>query len=350
MPILAISSPHARGLNRTQQVMLQVILACVPGLAVQTLFFGWGNLINVFWCVLLAVAAEAAVLRLRQRSIGFAVGDLSAVLTGVLLGLALPPFAPWWTSLVAILFAIVFAKQLYGGLGNNPFNPAMVGYALVLVSFPVAMTTTWAAPVGLLQAPDFTTTFGLIFGHFSVEQIDAFTMATPLDTYKHEILHKTYEEVRGMATFGGQIAAGWQWVNLAFLAGGLYLLARKIITWHAPLSLLAGLILLSLVFGWDRDSHTPVELHLLSGATMLGAFFILTDPVTGPASKQGKLIYGFCAGMLIYVIRTWGSYPDAVAFSVLLMNFAAPFIDYYTQPRTYGHSKANSGIKGAPHD
>ncbi len=350
MTMIATSSPHARGPNRTQRVMLQVILATLPGLIALTAFFGWGTLINVLWCVTVALGTEAFVLKLRNRSISFALSDLSAVLTAVLLGLALPPFAPWWVSLVATVFAIAVAKQLYGGLGNNPFNPAMVGYALVLVSFPVAMTTTWATAGGLQSAPDFLSTLGLIFSAFSVEQIDAFTMATPLDTYKHEILNKTTEEVRQLATFGDFIAAGWQWVNLAFLLGGLYLIGRKVITWHAPVGMLAGIALLSLVFGWDRDSYAPIEMHLLAGATMFGAFFIITDPVTGPASRLGKLIYGFCAGLLVYIIRSWGSYPDAVAFAVLLMNFAAPFIDYYTQPRTYGHAGAKSGIKEASHE
>ncbi|PID42711.1 MAG: electron transport complex subunit RsxD [Proteobacteria bacterium] len=346
MPVTPISSPHVHDQNHTQKVMIQVILATLPGLVVLCSFFGWGNLINVIWCGLVAVTAEAAVLALRKRPVMPCLSDCSALLTGVLLGLALPPFAPWWTTLTATAFAIIFAKQIYGGLGHNPFNPAMVGYALVLVSFPVAMTTTWASPSGLANTPDFLTTVGLLFSPFSVESIDAFTMATPLDTYKHEIIDKTSDAVFQLPVFGNQIAAGWQWVNLAFLAGGLYLISRKIITWHAPVGMLAGITVLGLTIGWDSDVTTPVSLHLFAGATMSGAFFIITDPVSGPASHRGKLIYGFCAGVLVYFIRVYGNYPDAVAFSVLLMNFAAPFIDYYTRPRTYGHQKPDSGIAG----
>ncbi|PIE44210.1 MAG: electron transport complex subunit RsxD [Gammaproteobacteria bacterium] len=346
MPVVPTSSPHTLSQNRTQKVMIQVILATLPGLAIQCVFFGWGNLINVIWCSLIAIAAETAVLVIRKRPVMFYLADCSALVTGVLLGLALPPFAPWWTTSLATAFAIIFAKQIYGGLGYNPFNPAMVGYALVLVSFPVTMTTTWASPSGLLNSPDLVSTLSLIFSPFSAESIDAFTMATPLDTYKHEIIDKTAEVVFQNPVFGNSIAAGWQWINLAFLAGGIYLIGRKVITWHAPIGMLAGICIPSLTIGWDWDTTTPISLHLLAGSTMLGAFFIITDPVTGPASHRGKLIYGLCAGVLVYTIRVYGNYPDAVAFSVLLMNFTAPFIDYYTQPRTYGHQKPNSGIKG----
>ncbi|WP_166264928.1 electron transport complex subunit RsxD [Marinobacter caseinilyticus] len=338
------SSPHTRSARSTSRVMLWVILATLPGLAVQTVFFGWGNLINVIWCVALAIVAEAAVLKLRQRPLAFCLSDNTAAVTGLLLGLALPPLTPWWVSLVAVFAAIVMAKQLYGGLGSNPFNPAMVGYALVLVSFPVAMTTTWAAPAGLWHsAPGFTETLGLILhGQHSV--IDAYTMATPLDVYKHDIGSLIAEEVRQHPTFGEGVAKGWEWVNAAFLAGGIGLIALRIITWHIPASVLAALGIMSLAFGSNEDLHAPLTLHLLAGATMLGAFFIATDPVSAATSPLGKLIYGAGIGVLLYVIRTWGSYPDAVAFAVLLMNFAVPFIDHYTPPRTYGHRKARRGI------
>ena len=145
-------------------------------------------------------------------------------------------------------------------------------------------------------------------------------------------------------SFNGWLNGGWEWVNLAFMAGGLFLMFKRIITWHIPVSLLIALSTCSLVFGWDADMYTPLSLHLLSGATMLGAFFIATDPVSASTTPRGKLIYGAGIGILLYVIRTWGAYPDAVAFAVLLMNFAAPFIDAYTQPRTYGHKKARRGL------
>ncbi|MEP4465107.1 electron transport complex subunit RsxD [Marinobacter alexandrii] len=340
------SSPHARRARSTSQVMLWVILAALPGLLAQTLFFGWGNLINVVWCIAVAVASEAAILKLRNKPIAFFLKDNTAAVTGLLLGLSLPQFAPWWVSGIAVISAIVMAKQLYGGLGSNPFNPAMVGYALVLISFPVAMTTNWAEPALLWQgAPSFTDTLQAIA---SAQQtvVDGWTMATPLDEYKHKIGSLTAAEVTSHPSFGDGVARGWEWVNAAFLAGGLVLIGLRIITWHIPVSFIAALAIMSLAFGSNADQYAPLSLHLLAGGTMLGAFFIATGPVSAATSHQGKLIYGAGIGVLIYLIRTWGSYPDAVAFSVLLMNFAVPFIDHYTPPRTYGHHKARRGAPG----
>lgn len=345
MSLLQRTSPHARHARPTSRVMLLVIVAALPGLAAQTLFFGWGNLINVVWCVTLALGAEAGVLTLRRKPVAFFLRDNTAAVTGLLIGLSLPQFAPWWVSAVAVISAIVMAKQLYGGLGANPFNPAMVGYALVLVSFPVAMTTNWAEAGMLWNAPGFGETLHIIFTGQQTT-IDAYTMATPLDEYKHKIATHTAAEVLQHPTFGARVARGWEWVNGAFLLGGLALVALRIITWHIPVSLLAALGLMSLAFGSNADQYAPLSMHLLAGGTMLGAFFIATDPVSAATSRQGKLIYGACIGVLIYLIRTWGNYPDAVAFSVLLMNFAAPFIDHYTPPRTFGHHKSRRGVPG----
>ena len=344
MALAQQSSPHARRARSTSSVMLWVMIAALPGLLAQTVFFGWGNLINIIWCVALAVSAEAMILRLRNRPVLFFIRDNTAAVTGLLLGLSLPPLVPFWVSAVAVLAAIVLAKQLYGGLGSNPFNPAMVGYALVLISFPVAMTTNWAEP-GLIwgSTPGLTETLGLIVSGQQAAP-DAFTMATPLDQYKHTISAQTATEVLQHPTFGDGVARGWEWVNAGFLVGGLLLFGLKIITWHIPVSFLAGLALMSLAFGSNPDQFTPLSIHLLAGGTMLGAFFIATDPVSAATSHQGKLIYGAGIGVLIYLIRTWGAYPDAVAFAVLLMNFAVPFIDHYTPPRTYGHHKPRRGI------
>lgn len=347
MALMNITSPHAHGPRKTATLMRVLVITTLPGLFALTWFFGWGNLINVIWCSIIALAAEALVLLIRKRPVAFYLRDYSALVTGVLLGLSLPALAPWWVSLVAVAFAIIIAKHLYGGMGYNPFNPAMVGFALVLISFPVAMTTSWAAPVSLLENPmSFLDTLSTIFG-FGSQAIDAFTMATPLDIYKHEIGHSLAQDVTQNPVFGAHVALGWEWVNIGFLAGGLFLLRKKVFTWHTPVSMLASLAIMSLAFGWDADQATPPLLHLFAGATMLGAFYIATDPVTSAVSPQGKLIYGAGIGILTYVIRTYGSYPDAIAFSVLLMNFAAPLIDTYTQPRTYGYTKAKRGAKEA---
>ncbi len=340
-----LSSPHAKGNQHTANVMRWVIFATLPGLLALTWNFGWGTPVQVLLCATFAVAGEALVLLLRKRSLAFYLGDYSALLTGILLGLALPPYAPWWIACVGSLFAVIAAKQLYGGLGQNPFNPAMVGYALLLVSFPLAMTTHWGMHRDLATAglPTLLDTLGVVFQP-GQGQADAFTMATPLDIYKHGIGAGTHAEVTTHPVFGPWIARGWEWSALAFLAGGLLLLWKRIITWHIPLAMLGALAVCSLTFGWDEDRFVPLSLHLLAGATLYGAFFIATDPVSAATSTAGKLWYGAGIGVLVYLIRTWGTYPDAVAFAVLLMNFAAPFLDYYTAPRAYGHARATRGL------
>lgn len=344
MALLNISSPHVHSQNSTQKIMQKVMLATIPGLVLLTVFFGWGSLINIMLAGLAAVACEALVLTLRGRPVVPYLNDYSALLTALLLGLALPPFTPFWVTLSATAFAIVIAKQLYGGLGQNPFNPAMAGYALVLVSFPVQMTTTWALSFQMSghELLPFTDTLAVIFTGAPIA--DGFSGATPLDAYKNLISTSLATNVLATSTFNGWLNGGWEWVNIAFLLGGSWLIWQRIITWHIPVALLVALSLCSLVLGFDEDLYTPLHLHLFSGATMLGAFFIATDPVSAAGTPRGKLIYGALIGVLIYVIRTWGSYPDAVAFAVLLMNFAAPFIDAYTQPRTFGHAKAKRGL------
>lgn len=344
MAFMKMTSPHTTRAGDTGDVMKQVILACVPGLIVLSYFFGPGSLINVVMACITAVACEAGVLKLRNRPIGFFLKDYSAVVTGVLLGLALPPYCPWWVVVVGTASAIILAKHLYGGMGYNPFNPAMVGYVILLISFPVEMTQ-WGIPRTMLaDGQNIIGPLTALQHIFIGTPIDGYTGATPLDVFKHNnslVVEGLYsaEPIFSTANWAG---AGWEWVNLAFLLGGVYLLYRKIFTWHAPVSMLAAIVILSAAFYDGGSSHSGGSplLHLLSGATMLGAFFIATDPVSSAVSTKGRLIYGAGIGTLVYLIRVWGNYPDAVAFAVLLMNFAAPFIDYYTLPRTYGHDKA----------
>ncbi|MCV6627404.1 MAG: electron transport complex subunit RsxD [Cellvibrionaceae bacterium] len=340
MSFLRASSPHAHTASTTAGLMQLVLLATLPGLAALTYCFGPGTLINIAIAAAVCLASEALILSIRRRPIGFYLGDYSALVTAVLLGLALPPYCPWWVVAVASVSAIALAKQLYGGMGFNPFNPAMVGYVVVLISFPVPMTQ-WPAPMGMVeQLPSVSQALAQVFGGGA---IDAYTAATPLDLLKQNdslLLNQLYQE-QTIFSQGAIAGAGWEWVNLGFLMGGLFLLARRVFTWHAPLAMLASLSLLSIVFydsGSSASAGGPL-LHLFSGATMLGAFFIVTDPVSSAVSTKGRLIYGAAIGMLVFIIRAWGNYPDGVAFAVLLLNFAAPFIDYYTTPRSYGHDK-----------
>jgi len=286
---------------------------------------------------------EALAVKMRGRPVMFYLRDYSALVTGVLLGLSLPPYCPWWIILVGCFCAIILAKQVYGGMGFNPFNPAMVGYVILLISFPVEMTQ-WAAPASMFEAGQHTP--GVITALQKIwlgAPIDAYTAATPLDVMKQNtglLVVDLYAQEPAFST-GQWAGAGWEWANIGFLAGGLFLLSQRVFSWHAPVSMLLALALMAAIFhdGGSSSSGGSPLFHLLSGATMLGAFFIVTDPVTSAVSKKGRIIYGAAIGVLLFVIRTWGNYPDAVAFAVLLMNFAAPFIDYYTLPRTYGHSK-----------
>ena len=339
MALPRITSPHATGANRTQRVMLLVLAATLPGALALTWLYGAGTPINLLWACAVALGFEAAVLKLRQRPVQFFLRDGSALVTAVLLALALPPYSPWWLTLIAVGSAIVFGKQLYGGLGQNPFNPAMVGYVVVLVSFPLEMTT-WPFPhaVGLFDG------FQHIFGLAPLA--DGWSQATALDVLKTN-KSLTLDELWQNRAFGHLGGIGSEVVNLAFLAGGLFLLSKRMFSWHAPLGMLGALTVMSLLFwnGSGSDSHGSPLFHLLSGATMLGAFFIVTDPVSGATSTLGRLIFGVGVGVLVYLIRAWGGYPDGVAFAVLLMNLAAPTIDYYTRPRTYGHRKAERGFK-----
>lgn len=344
MSFIRITSPHARSSNTTSGVMQQVLLATLPGVAALTAFFGLGTLLNVLLACACALLMEAAVLRLRKRPVAFYLRDCSALVTAVLLGLALPPYCPWWIVVVGIFFAIVVAKQLYGGLGYNPFNPAMVGYVVLLISFPYEMSQ-WAAPMGALaDGQSLMAITDAVRQVWLGDAVDGYTAATPLETLRQNTGLTVADLYQSSTTFstGRWAGNGWEWVNLGFAIGGGYLLYKKVFTWHAPVAMLAALGLLALAFydnGSSNSAGSPL-LHWLSGGTMLGAFFIVTDPVTSAVSNRGRLIYGAGIGILVFVIRTWGNYPDAVAFAVLLMNFAAPFIDYYTQPRTYGHAKA----------
>lgn len=343
MAFRQVSSPHAHGAQNTAKVMQLVVWATIPGLIALTWHFGWGSFINVMLASITAVISEALILKMRRRPVGFYLGDYSAVVTAVLLGLALPPLCPWWVVIIGTVFSVVIAKQLFGGLGYNPFNPAMVGYVVVLISFPIEMTT-WVTPLALLPDgithPDFLESLRLVF--FSASPMDGVTGATPLDSFKHAAgltVDQIYQQdsLFSQAMFAG---VGWEWVNLGFLVGGIVLLGSRVFTWHGPVAMLATLALMSLIF-WDSgSSQSPGSplMHLFSGASMMGAFFILTDPVSSAVSNRGRLIYGALIGILVYIIRAWGNYPDAVAFAILLANFTAPFIDNYTLPRTYGHT------------
>jgi electron transport complex protein RnfD len=319
-------------------MMRNVIYALLPAVLTLFWFFGWGVLSNLVLAIGFAVLLEILMLKLRQRPIIPFLSDYSAVVSGALLGLAMPSASPWWLLLIAVFFAIVIAKQLYGGLGYNPFNPAMIGYAVVLVSFPVEMTR-WLSPLELSFAVgNLDDTLSRVLS-LSTTVWDGVTMATPLDYVKTNLMRDislTQSMSEGIQ-FGWLAGKAWEWVSLAYLVGGLWLIYKKVITWHIPVALLLTLSLISSLF-WLIDANTYASplFHLLSGATMLGAFFIATDPVSASTTPMGKLIYAAGIAFFIYIIRIWGAYPDGVAFAIIIMNMAAPMIDHYSQPKIFG--------------
>lgn len=323
--------------------MLKVLLALVPGILAYVWAFGGGILVTIALATATALVAEAAMLKIRKHPIQPFLMDYSAVVTAWLLALAVPPLSPWWMIVVGTLFAIVVAKQLYGGLGYNPFNPAMVGYAVLLISFPVIMTK-WPAALQLAQTKlGFVDQFHYIFSGLLPQgvAIDAVTSATPLDYLKTQLtLNHEVASIKQAPIFGALGATNGEYVTLAYLLGGLYLWQQKIITWHLPTAFLGTLALISGVFWVIDPAHfTSPTFHLFSGASMLCAFFIITDPVSGPTTPRGKLYFAAGVGIITYLIRVYGGYPDGVAFAVIFMNICVPLIDAHTQPRVFGHSK-----------
>ncbi|WP_192954836.1 electron transport complex subunit RsxD [Gallaecimonas mangrovi] len=340
------SSPHTHKRRSTGQVMRLVAYATVPGIIALTLFFGYGVLINLVLCSAATLLTEALILILRRKSL-WQLTDSSALLTAILLALALPPTAPWWLLVIGSVFAILVAKQLYGGIGQNLFNPAMAAYVLLLVSFPVQMTN-WLPPKSLAEhVPSFADSLSLtLSGYtkdgFAAHQLsispDGVSQATPLDTLKTDIKNgKTTTEVMQTPLFASFGGLGWNWVNVGFLVGGLFLLWRGVISWQIPAGVLGGLFVCALIgYAIHPDTNGSPLFHVFSGAAMFGAFFIATDPVTAATSPKGRLIFGLMIGVLTYFIRVFGGYPDAIAFSVLLANMAAPLLDNYTRPSSFG--------------
>lgn len=335
------AAPHFPPHATVGGVMRQVLYALAPGIAAHVWFFGTGVLFQILLATLFALGFEALALKARGRPVGVFLRDYSAVVTAVLFALCVPPLAPWWIAFTGMLFAIVFAKHLYGGLGGNLFNPAMVAYVVALVSFPQAMTawipTTDVAVHGLGPLDTLLT----ILGGRPVNDLgwDAVTGATALDAIRTAAASgQPIDAVRESSAFGQLAGRGWEWIAGWYLLGGAWLLYRRIISWHVPVAVIVTALLFSSIT-WLADPATfpsPV-VDLLSGALVLGAFFIATDPVSGCTSDRGRLVFGAGVAILTLVIRRWGGYPDGVAFAVLLMNMAAPLIDRYTRPRIYGH-------------
>ncbi|MEW5838210.1 MAG: electron transport complex subunit RsxD [Pseudomonadota bacterium] len=336
------SSPHVAPNNDLRRLMRQVMLALVPGTLAAIWFFGWGVLLNIALAVAAGLLSEALMLALRGRPLKPFLSDGSVIVTAWLLAVCLPPFAPWWLPVVGVSFAVVFAKHLYGGLGYNLFNPAMVGYAVLLVSFPKEMTQ-WGLPQGVAaHALDLWQSAVYVFGGGLPPGMawDGLSGATPLNVLKTGATQgQGWDALAQQPVFGWLGGAGWEWVALGWLLGGVWMLWRGVMSWRVPLAVLASFALLSTLFHlFDPAHHAAPWFHLFSGGLMLGAFFIATDPVSGATTPRGQLIFGAGVGVLVFVMRSFAAFPDGVAFAVLLMNIAAPLIDHYTPARAFGKS------------
>ena len=321
-------SPHAHGTDSVEKNMYGVIIALLPALIVSFIYFGLGSAIVCLTSVLACVFFEWAITKYIMKRERTTICDGSAILTGLLLGFNLPSNLPIWIIIIGALVAIGIGKMTFGGLGCNPFNPALVGRAFLLVSFPVQMTT-WPVPgqVG-------------ISGY-----LDATTGATPLAIMKEviksgdaSVLSQLPDSLSLALGNSGSFGAGslGEVCALALIIGGIYMIIRKIITWHIPVSILLSVFVFSgLMHLADPIYASPVDV-LLSGGLMLGAIFMATDYVTSPMTKQGQLIYGVSIGVLTVAIRYFGAYPEGMSFAILIMNAFTPLINNYCKPKRYG--------------
>ncbi len=341
-----VVAPHVEGAGSVRRTMLIVQAALVPATGYGFWLYGWPAIFLFLLTVGACLFFEFFCLRLAGKEPARSLLDGSAILTGWLLALTLPPWAPWWVAVVGAMIAIVFGKQVFGGLGQNPFNPAMVARVALLVSFPVPMTL-WIAPIPITSAaaPGFIEGLRIMLGSLPIA--DAMTSASLLGHAKTELsrgidLLQTLAAGHGpaLSMIGFRAGSLGETAGWLILAGGLAMLFLRVISWHIPVAMLAGVAIPALIgHAVNPARYLDVSSHLLSGGVMLGAFFIATDYVTSPSTWVGKLIFGAGCGFLTYVIRTWGGYPEGVAFAVLLMNTLTPVIDRFTPPRILGRDR-----------
>jgi len=313
-------SPHMHSGVSTRKIISIVILSLLPAVAMSVAVFGWNALFLYITTLSCCVIFESAFNRIiRRRN---SISDGSAVLTGILLAMNLPVSVPWWVAVIGSFVSIVIAKMVFGGLGGNLFNPTLVGRVFLLISFPAHMTV------------------------FAAPKIDSISSATVLGTAK------TYLSIHDGSLVGFQIPELWRLFTgfaagslgetsvIALLIGGIFLMYKRIITWHIPLSFIGTVFLL--ILGHNAvhpDTALPTLVHLMSGGLILGAFFMATDYVTSPLYTKGKLIFGVGCGVITVVIRLYGGYPEGVAFAILIMNSVTPFLDRYLRPKAYGETK-----------
>jgi len=349
-----VTGPYAHARTSIGRTMVLVMVALVPATLFGLWQFGWPAIFLFVLSLVAALLAEAISLRVAGKPLRPYLTDGSALLSGWLLALCLPPWAPWWIAVLGGLIAIVVAKQIFGGIGQNLFNPAMVARVALLISFPLEMTSfVEPQPLFSAAAPGILEGLSITFGGAaqSSAHFDAATSATVLGQVRTglgqgltlpQILPDSFSAVRGATgTASGSMG---ETSALLILLGGLFLLYKRVIGWQIPVSMLASIAVAAGLMHLAEPEHFPGPIfHLVSGATLLGAFFIATDLVTSPVSPRGQLLFGAGCGLLVYVIRTWTNYPEGVAFAVMLMNAATPLIDHWVRPRVYGRDR-----KGIP--
>ena len=316
-------SPHVHSGDSVSKNMYGVLIALIPALLCSFVYFGLGAILVTLVSVSSCVFFEWSINKYMLKRTDTSVLDGSAILTGILLAFNLPSNLPLWMVLVGALFAIGVVKMTFGGLGCNLFNPALAGRAFLLISFPVEMTT-WPRP---LQG--FMT-------------IDGETAATPLAVMKEAIKNSDPSKLDGIGSsfvdmFTGQTGGSMGEVcEIALLIGFIYMLYKKIITWHIPISILCTVFVFAGALHLSNPSFPSPFIDLVSGGLMLGAIFMATDYVTSPMSKKGQLVYGIAIGFLTVVIRTWGAYPEGMSFAILIMNAFVPLINNYFKPKRFG--------------
>lgn len=328
--LIVSPAPHAHSGDSVRKNMLLVIAALMPAYVISVMAFGWGALITTAISVAACVLFEWLIAKflLKQKP---TICDCSAVLTGLLLAFNLPSNLPWWIVVIGALVAIGVAKMTFGGLGQNLFNPALVGRVFLLIAFPVQMTT-WPCPMG-----------------FHTSYVDAETGATPLALMK-QIVKGGDNSVINQLPELWDMFAGWiggslgEVCALALLIGGIFLIIMRVITWHIPVSILATVALFAAVTGWcgalpeGITTLQYVAMSLCTGGIMLGAFFMATDYVTSPMTGWGKIIFGIGIGLIVMVIRTWGAYPEGMSFAILIMNACVPLLNHI-RPKRFGEKK-----------
>ena len=321
------AAPHVHSGDSVQKNMLLVIVALLPAFAVSLVAFGWGALITTVISIGVCVLTEWCITKymLKQQP---SLLDLSAVLTGLLLAMNLPSNLPWWMTVLGAVFAIGIGKMVFGGIGQNVFNPALVGRVFLLISFPAAMTT-WPKAEG-----------------FATKYLDAQTEATPLYYLKHIVKEgdtSVLDQLPSLrdALLGSMGGSLGEICAIALLIGGIFLICTRVITWHIPVSILATVALLAACTGWfgalpeGMTTCEYVGYELLTGGVMLGAIFMATDYVTSPMTAWGKIIFGVGIGVIVMVIRTWGAYPEGMSFAILIMNGCVPLLNRIA-PKRFG--------------